>query len=308
MKSLTYTNTQEEIDFLNNIDLTVPNIIEPLEDELFFSYIYRLAIANGYPTLIDFIQGLSNTKLSPNKLYQLARNYDGDILFSILFKHINYEIPAYIFQRCSLFPYQSLFLTKETKQKYKSYLLCGYPDLKKTYGRSMKLINHPVYCKECEAEDLDNLGYSYLRRSHQLPFISLCHKHQSQLYYKDTEAPVIDKLFNNKASKWDEKINYTNFSKDLLQANLNTDIENLEHAIEMYIKHNPYEAINIGIYSYENRYMYEGRLNYAKNVIRLMRLYKNISNLKTNLEQDSQDYSKLIKISTPKKHKNAVFY
>lgn len=49
----------------------------------------------------------------------------------------------------------------------------------KRYGY-MSLLDELHLCKTCISEDLDYLGYSYYRRSHQIPGVCVCSKHKSE--------------------------------------------------------------------------------------------------------------------------------
>lgn len=55
------------------------------------------------------------------------------------------------------------------------------PDIIKYFGIKMWDCVNPRLCLDCVKEDLDFWGYTYWRRSHQLPGVCFCSKHRTQL-------------------------------------------------------------------------------------------------------------------------------
>lgn len=195
--------------------LRIPNLLEPHKDELISSYVKRLSAYNGFTKITDFFRAITDDE-------QPYTNKDGLGLFGPLFQNISYKHQEHIIQECSLYPYQSLFMTPLEQARTVHVLFNAQVtrEQQRKYHISNKIIRITNYCPECKAEDLDKYGYTYLRRSHQLPGVTLCYKHHTQLY-KTTPSnlPVPNpKPWNFPSLDYYKTLEpFENFSADLLK-------------------------------------------------------------------------------------------
>ena len=87
----------------------IPVIIPPFPDELFYSYLERLSRQNGFSNVNNFVGRTLNNISSSTKVYKLKWNYDGTGAFASFLQ--NTVQPHYFIENCSMYPFQSIFLT-----------------------------------------------------------------------------------------------------------------------------------------------------------------------------------------------------
>ena len=241
-----------------------PNLIEPCKDELFYSYISRMAAENGLQDIKYFVGKYITNEHDNTKINNIYWNYDGKNLFPAFLNAYPGDSNRFITE-CSLYPFHAIFLTTYRQVMVVDQLF-NTLHVKKPY-KSFNLTRELFYCDDCIKEELRTQGYYYLHRSHQLPGVTVCHKHHTPLYrYEDTTQlePTAD------------AIEYAEFSSALLQANLQTDISQIQLAIERH-------TVNTG-------------LNYNKipDIIRALIKFGTIENLKSCLPEDNNTKLKFI--------------
>jgi hypothetical protein len=136
----------------------------------------------GYERRIASINGFINYELSKKFIQSHFANMTGDS-DCLHFK-------AYVYARiCNvdihdLVRNHTLLPIFRATTKYKSDHRHGNPrDEKIVIPHTSKRLKEGLqYCDECTSEDLDFHGFTYWRRSHQIPGIDWCTKHASPLY------------------------------------------------------------------------------------------------------------------------------
>ena len=191
----------------------------PYPDELFYSYINRLSKINGIPRERNFIGRIMGNINDSTEISHFFMNYDGRGIFPLFFNSTN--INAYnIINSCSVYPFQSIFLTPNRQAMVVDTLFNTSLRQKICF----RLISRLKYCKECTEEDMKNYGYSYAHRAHQLPGVTVCHKHHTPLWDGDTPIEITT-----------DAVEYAIFTKDLLDAGLQTNIDKIQQSLLPHI-------------------------------------------------------------------------
>ena len=234
---------------------TLLNLLQPHKDELIWSYMNRLSQYNGISNTNSFIIALQNniSNINFNNIYQNHYNYEGLGLFGPLFQNINADMQEHIIQECSLYPYQRMFMTPMDQAKTVYLLFNNIINSKQInkYNVSQKIIYKTAYCEKCREEDLNKYGYTYLRRSHQLPGVSICYKHHTQLFYVDNNTPVTVFKIYKKMLPPDYKStlsSFATFSSGLLETKSQINLWLLQYSLLKYILGNRYQDLSLNVY------------------------------------------------------------
>lgn len=246
--------------------MIIPNLLEPHKDELIYSYFIRLGAENGF----DSIKRLINRIINKNKDHYW--NYDGKGLFpKLLTVH---DIHSHrLIKNCSMYPYQAIFLTPYRQAITVDMLFNNSPAKKFTGLRNLIVELH--YCKECMAEDIHNYGYYYIHRSHQLPGVTVCYKHHTPLF-SDRNISV---------ETTEDAVDFAEFSHALLQANLQTDISQIETVLLKHLKDKNLIKININ----------SCQISKIPDIVRiLMHTFNSVDNLTSCLPKNTDTILKFI--------------
>lgn len=146
------------------------NVLPLLPDEMLYSWLYRLSIANGI-AFKRFAQELTGR-------YNYITLEVGCFVPGLLY-HIGYKADSIdFFMESSVFPYYSLSMNRAYQAKYiAGFFISSFNVL----GRNEPLINVFRVCPECLKEDIERYGQPYLHRSHHIDGVKVCHRHGSLL-------------------------------------------------------------------------------------------------------------------------------
>lgn len=106
-----------------------------------------------------------------------------------------------------------------------------------------------LFCPKCMAEDLDNCGFIYAHRCHQVLGVYVCPFHNCSLVYSSTKKDA--EMFSDMIQK--EKTGYPDasmayqyavFCRDLLDNPVNADIDTLEKTISNTVKAISYTKVD----------------------------------------------------------------
>ena len=194
------------------MELLIPNLIPPHQDESIYSYAYRLSRANGHTNLYAFLKSLQTGKEAAD--FHANWTYDGYRIFAPLLSKLEPETRATIIQNCSYYPFHAVFLTTHQQAIIVDRLFNNIKSKKS--ARKATIITQKNACKKCMEEDWENHGHYYMHRSHSLPGVTVCYKHHIPL----------NSLTNGKCIETTtDAVEYAEFSAELLSAGLETDID-----------------------------------------------------------------------------------
>ena len=155
------------------------NIPAPLPDELALGHLGRIYVLNG-------VEKSHRTAKQVHKYAQPARRTSGGMHYiETLASLVGQTCSHYLFHY-SLLPFYRAVQVGETKSWIEDY--------GSLFGAKCSASRASVYgtrvCPRCIEEDVAFWGFSYWRRSHQLPGINWCHKHHCSLRKCHSDAPI----------------------------------------------------------------------------------------------------------------------
>lgn len=166
-------------------------------DEFGPGYMIRLGIINGLKTF-------RTTRVFISSNLQEDNN-DHDLIPLHLARILNMDIEKYCQQHTLLPVLRGITNVEDTVP----HGCMKYPFSIKRYGH-FGVGQTIKFCKECIKEDMDYLGYSYYRRSHQLPGGTRCIKHEN----KGQLHSVSVELFCNPSDAVNVSVPDSDFSND----------------------------------------------------------------------------------------------
>lgn len=257
--------------------MLIPYTNHPLEDELMFSWIHRLAIANGFDgTEASAIRLFSKIYIHPNndKGGYPEPHYDcHDEMYLFLSSlGLSFEKLPNLYLDTNIFPAVAPFMTKMRQTNYINKAVypndMGFTSLIFKYSNS--LITNTFICPECAKEDIEKHGFFYLHRAHHLPNVKCCHKHGIALHKFIGKKP--NELLSTELYEQindcigSAEIKYAKFYNDLLNAKINTNSMELAPVIRNKINKMGYTRPNYAklvekIYNSEYKSLFPQDLN-----------------------------------------------
>ena len=217
---------------------TIPNVIPPFEDELLYSYILRLADANGFDDISLFLKfyindqkGLKNPTIkyySEEPLNGLVKylhpvlNADGSETDFLSF-FLDHSMTRFFHAYQIYFPEDRLIREQFYTGKYLSSSV------------RYEFRNRPLlyFCPECMEEDMKKHGQHYIHRIHQNPYAHICPLHFCALkYYSGIPGEELSDnvvLKENKLIRNEYSDPYTRMCRELFEYN-----ENLTYTFAWY--------------------------------------------------------------------------
>lgn len=211
----------------NKIPITIP--FE--EDELLYSWVYRLYKANLYHSRINFEEDY----FKGQPIHVDGFGFSRGLLLSSRFN----KKQERVFTEHTLYPFFAIFYNKEKQEKILHLQREGFEK-----DSPVSFFNEEVkeirYCPECMKES----GRKYLKRAHQLPGVKVCYKHMCKL-------ETLDKKYNREEM---EKLNqiplitddyymatipelqHANFMKDILDEAFDMNRDDLNLMVSKRLK------------------------------------------------------------------------
>lgn len=156
-----------------------------LQDELLYSYLLRLSVANGMDDIRRFADSHLFSSRYANKgkkyvdvsydirddLYRFATSLTGEAHMQVL--------PFYV--QTSLFGGIAPLMLRHNASRYVG-LLSKYHNHSRILSHAELMIQSLQFCPQCRDDDLHTHGQFYYRRAHQMPGVTVCHKHGCALH------------------------------------------------------------------------------------------------------------------------------
>ncbi|BBH27085.1 hypothetical protein SG0102_20190 [Intestinibaculum porci] len=188
----------------------IMTFISPVEDETFYSFMSRLAEANGtnYQHLSKYLDVAGS--------YDLIKHETMTIL-----NKIEFPLPAdEILMKHTLFPLIAPLFNDITQTMW----INGFERKRHKFPKMIPLIrnhyNGTNICPICLKEDLTTYNRPLFRRSHQAPGVTACWKHGVKLVAYGTEDMHV-----TRAS--DFELNFANFCHELLKTDLHCNFQDI---------------------------------------------------------------------------------
>ena len=213
----------------------IPLLTKPIEDELLYSFLYRLSKLNAITSLPQFV----NLYLWPNSPYTSRNNlvpaYDANPLVYGYLKSGYCENPVRFYLDHTIYGGIAPFLkpAAQTRMINTAFRPRGQYAKLNTTGNSS--ITELKYCPMCEKEDRERYGTRIFYRYHNMPGVSMCWRHHVPLrIYTDSVTHLNDpdaKSREIEIHSEGAELAYSGYAMRFCKAEPDTDAERLKYAI-----------------------------------------------------------------------------
>lgn len=205
----------------------IPNVIPPFPDELLYSWVLRLAKANGLPPIVFFGMYFGQNRFSANSYIPVDIRRG----FIDFYESLNIDIPASeLYLNLSTTQFELLAYPPKLQIKVINNVFRKESGLNCTQHYFMSDFN---MCPECMKEDVETFGEVYIHRSHQLTGVKVCHKHHTPLLKQYQNRQSIYNYNEKDMTKievdetFEEECNYADYTYQLLAGNIQSNSKDL---------------------------------------------------------------------------------
>lgn len=216
----------------------IPCVLKPNPDELLYSWIHRLAEANGLSmkTFSDAYLGTYNATTGKPSI-------DVRTEFVSLYEHLYIKgTMKDLYMSLSTYAFEALFMSEGQQTRYINNIFRDKSNLNAFINN---LFSDIKICPKCVITDIDEFGSPYLHRSHQLSGVMTCYKHNCALItYIGTKGHACDYNINDYKALQPLKIhyNYTQYAQSLFESKAKGNIHNLKIILYNRLKEFNYSA------------------------------------------------------------------
>lgn len=209
--------------------MRIPFTTPLLPDELLYSFVQRLSIANGIPfALFDMAYALRPEAEIGIPVHRPRRDSAND--YSLLYHSLNREETVRrFFMNTTIFPGYVPLMSKT--------MISGYvarwsfrPELNNWIPAQNPLLSRLRICPECAREEVESLGSYYLHRSHQMVDAAICYKHGCRLlqyYRRDRFTEISDRTMFRPMDYHERATEYEQFLHELLYAEIQLPLKDV---------------------------------------------------------------------------------
>ncbi|MCH4183418.1 MAG: TniQ family protein [Prevotella sp.] len=213
--------------------MLIPVIINPDDDELYYSWLLRLAEANGFDEVRHFFTAYLYRTEEFRYIYPDYLSTNFHMLWQSLPECNDDEMTFY--RRLSVFDGISPLFNLSRCQRFINDVFGESKWLDEISPRLNPISQYINICPECAKEELDSKGYFYFHRIHQMPGITVCPKHHCALGKITAkrkvnlhEVPVPDMY----EQATDAKIKVAMFAENLLKSNTGLSLDEVFSLID----------------------------------------------------------------------------
>lgn len=226
-----------------------------MPDELMYSWIARLAVANGCDgteaSALRLFSRLYVHPASPTGITEPHYDCHDDMSLFMLSTGLSKESLNELYLRHNIFPAIAPFMHKMRQVNFVNRALypnnIGFNTLIFKYSNGY--IPTTKICPDCAKEDMDAHGFFYLHTSHHLPSVCYCHKHKTHLRTFTGVSSYELKDFNKYSYIEDDieipdaKYKYAKDYHDFMQMDLGCETADITSALSKKIKELGYTKI-----------------------------------------------------------------
>lgn len=209
--------------------LFLPVVIEPYPDELLYSWILRLAAANGLSTK-TFLHEYLNLNVKVAVKLDIRKEYRK--LYSLLQTS---EDAMDLYFKLSTMQFEISFCHPRKQIKYIHNVTRDEDELNIQF---IYLFNDAKICPECMKEDVETYGEPYIHRTHQLSGVVACYKHKNALHILHRKKGDLQTFDFEKTEPLFDSINehqakYAQYANTLLSSNLCSNYNDILNLINI---------------------------------------------------------------------------
>lgn len=210
---------------------------KPYPDELLYSWIHRLASANGLLVKDFLIEYFGIKNATANSLQPDVRQGFIELYNSLLKKPDMVEL----FFSVSIFQFEAMFMTEGQQTKYINNVFASKSNVNTISNGIFQQLH---ICSECVKDDIATYGEPYLHRMHHLSGVKVCSKHHCTLMrFNGTKGHACDYDWDT-YSKY-ESISivdaaYVDYASGIFDAGVTTNIKALKGILYKTLKNRGY--------------------------------------------------------------------
>lgn len=208
-------------------------------DELLYSWIHRLAAANGLLVKEFLINYLGVKNATANSLRPDVRREFVGLYNSFLKKPDMVEL----FLSVSTFPFEAMFMTEGQQTKYVNNVFAEKSGVNTISNGIFQQLH---VCPECAKEDIATYGEVYLHRVHHLSGVKVCPKHHCDLMRFDgTKGHACDYDWTTYSKYESTSISdtvYADYVREIFNTGVTTDIKALKGILYSTLKDRGYSV------------------------------------------------------------------
>ncbi len=215
------------------------NLLQPEEDELLYSYLLRLSIANGFSDYWDFYR----TYLTDNNKLKLQRyncfRYDSNFSLNPLMRQIKRQVTDFdeieFMLGHSMYGALAPLLTDYQQSAYVNYVFEGFGSHQALSPPPLSQISVLRYCPECRKDEKRTHGFSWYHRSFQMPEVKACPVHGCPLM--EYRGKIGEEMYSFEADslidtdKLHEEKAYAEFVQEFVRQRYSINLEDIKAII-----------------------------------------------------------------------------
>lgn len=162
----------------------IPIVAPPEEDEYIYSYICRIASLNGFKDASGFVFPYIADEYYKNErqVNHILRSYYGNIYFMRFYESLGIDIdPIKLYLSLSVYPCLSITMLPYRQASFINSIFRSRLQFADFNNDVKGVDNRLLYCPECMEQQIQNKGYYWFKRAHQLPGVEMCHIHHRPL-------------------------------------------------------------------------------------------------------------------------------
>lgn len=210
----------------------IPIVLRPEKDELLYSWLMRLAKANGFSVARNFVNAFITPNATESEKSRRILPYEMDHDFEKIWKAADFKKTDEMsfFLETGIYSFYAIFMTKEQQIVMFNNAFRNNADKSNFSTTETKLIPKIRLCPECMKEDAERTGHFYYHRAHQLPGVTTCAKHGIRLLQYDGIAmhEIDDSPKLISATGTDTGQEYAQYCEALLDAGIDCNAESLK--------------------------------------------------------------------------------
>lgn len=294
----------------------IPVVLQPQLNEFLYSYLLRLAKANGFEDFNSFASCfLYETNHKHSEAYSMK--YFINLEESL---HMDHEVFYNLIKNHSIYLCSSMFLSPQQQTELLNVNFRKYrKDSKLWKEYTFTEIKELIFCPKCQKEEIKKNGFFYYHKEHQFVNVKVCTKHKCVLHKCTCEfGHEFDENFKSEPfvidTDFEAEFIYAMFVESLIEAELDTNIDEINFIITNKLKDLKFTFSDFNehikcsklstLYSFPEKFDFADQtisfkrnntINIKKDIlVILMELFDSISNIPFVKKEPSKEWLEMI--------------
>ncbi len=211
----------------------IPHVVPFREDELLASWVMRLSKENCFEDVRRFVFNYFYPNREEYNYLSMKMDFR-DVLYHFWRALPSGSIePEQLLLELTTFPGIAPLLSKDQRQRY--LCQCFYIDSgkEKLFPQPHGFYHSLKVCPTCMEEEIEEYGDYYFHRAHQMPGVTVCHRHGTALLSLSRFPKTLDSIPKGKPLQVpDDSLDYAGFCKDFLDARFDFSSDTVADLVE----------------------------------------------------------------------------